>query len=190
VIDKETMRQHYRAFRNSLPADARTAAAEAVSANLISQPAFKQSRKIACYLPFKGELDTALIIQEVWRRNGECFLPVLSAGALKFLTYIKGDELRENHYGIQEPVGTPEITPEMLDMVLLPLLAFDSRGTRLGTGGGFYDKTFRFLLDKPERRPMLVGLGFSGQEAEQLPIEEWDIKLDAVVTEKGWTQFD
>lgn len=170
--------------------ETRQTAANAAASILKSQPAFKQSRKVACYLPFKGEFDTLPIIQHIWRRNGECYLPVLASGALKFFSYIKGDELRENHYGILEPAGTNEMTPEMLDMVLLPLLAFDSNGCRLGTGGGFYDKTFNFILDKPERRPLLVGVGFAAQEAQSLPSEPWDIKLDAVVTEADWRVID
>lgn len=128
------------------------------------------------------------MIQQVWRRNGECYLPVLASGALRFLSYAKGNELRENQYGILEPFDTVELEPEMLDMVLLPLIAFDRKGSRLGTGGGFYDKTFSFVQDKPERRPLLVGVGFAMQEAESLPVEPWDVKLDAVVTEEGWVE--
>ena len=173
-----------------MPPEVREAAAEAAALTLLSQHVFKISRKIACYLPFNSEFDTVPIIQAVWQSHKECFLPVLSSSSLKFISCSKGDKLSENRFGILEPVDNTEETPaEMLDLVILPMLAFDKAGYRLGTGGGFYDKTFAFLLEKPERRPLMVGLGFACQLAESLPVDEWDIKLDAALTEDGLQDF-
>lgn len=186
LIDKENLRKHYRAWRSKLSAAEIDAAAQAAVATLTSQPAFVQNRKIACYLPYKNEFDCKPIIQAIWAHEKECFLPVLSGGALKFMSYQPLTRLQKNHYGIFEPVESNVISTEMLDLVLLPLTAFDSHGLRLGTGGGFYDKTFAFLNEQPEHRPLMVGLAYAGQQAERIPSDPWDIKLDAVLTEKSW----
>ena len=80
---------------------------------------------------------------------------------------------------------TAPIDAQRLDVVLLPLLAFDARGNRLGTGGGFYDTTFSFLRDRKEgAKPLLVGIGYAFQQAESLSAENWDVALDYVATDR------
>lgn len=100
---------------------------------------------------------------------------------LQFAIYQKGDRLQLNKYGIQEPVPTAKrIDIHQLDIVIMPLVAFDQAGRRLGAGGGYYDRTFA------ERRGLcLLGLGYAVQEADSLPQEPWDVLMTGVVTEKG-----
>src|SRR5687767_13746260 len=93
--------------------------------------------------------------------------------------------MRRNRFGIPEPTGR-RCAPQQLDLVLLPLVAFDRRGARLGMGGGFYDRTFAFLRVAGRRKPRLVGLAHHFQEVAQLPREPWDVPLAAIVTERGW----
>ena len=76
-----------------------------------------------------------------------------------------------------------------LDIVLLPLLAFDDRGNRLGMGGGYYDRLFASRLHRKTKQPLRVGLAFDCQQAERLPMQAWDVPLHAVVTESGWRFF-
>ena len=92
--------------------------------------------------------------------------------------------MRANHMGISEPVGGAAVDLEKLDLVLMPLVAWDRQGRRLGMGGGYYDRAFKRVLglDRPER----VGVAWSLQEADELPQESWDVSLHAVVTEKEW----
>jgi 5-formyltetrahydrofolate cyclo-ligase len=82
-------------------------------------------------------------------------------------------------------VAPPEwFAPFQLDLVLVPLLAFDAKGTRLGYGGGFYDRTLHALGTK-----RAIGIAFAGQEMDELPCHAHDHPLDAVVTEKGVCHF-
>lgn len=164
----------------------RRQAARDAAALFIQQDIFKRSEHIACYFCFGDEFDAMPIMEAVWQAKKHCYLPVLTdEKELYFVEYMKGDALLPNRYSIQEPVNQAcEFPAENLDIVIVPLLAFDRDGQRLGTGGGYYDRTFHFLQDEPLHRPMMVGLGYEAQQEESLPREKWDVRLDAVLTEK------
>ncbi len=107
------------------------------------------------------------------------------AKSLNFARYDEGDELQPNQHLVPEPVSTQHIIhPEKLDLVLLPVLAFDAMGDRLGTGGGYYDRTFAFMFAKPLKSPFLLGLGFAAQSCNDIHPEPWDVKLHGMLTEK------
>jgi 5-formyltetrahydrofolate cyclo-ligase len=99
---------------------------------------------------------------------------------------IPKNTVHANRYGIPEP-ELPEaalIEPDAMDVVLVPLLAFDRHGMRLGTGGGYYDRSFAFLQQRERpTRPLLIGIGYAFQEVEMLVAEAWDVRLDFVATE-------
>jgi 5-formyltetrahydrofolate cyclo-ligase len=108
---------------------------------------------------------------------------------MAFYRYLPQTSLTQNRYGIVEPApGSRYVNPRALALMLIPLVAFDSQGTRLGMGGGFYD---RFLgAISPGLRPRLVGIAHEVQRsATALPVDSWDIPLNAVVTEAGWQKF-
>lgn len=103
---------------------------------------------------------------------------------LSFVRYQYGDGLRLNQFSILEPVKRNEIlVPAKLELVLTPLTAFDVEGHRIGTGGGFYDRTFNFLLEDKTAKPIMLGLAFAVQQAESIPADPWDFLLDGVITE-------
>jgi 5-formyltetrahydrofolate cyclo-ligase len=106
---------------------------------------------------------------------------------LVFVGWRPGGELRRNRFGIGEPRG-PRLPWRRLDLVLLPLVAFDAGGGRLGMGGGFYDRTFAALRARRGQwqRPALVGLAHGFQRVAALPREAWDVPLAAVATERRW----
>lgn len=139
------------------------------------------------------EFDSSPLIEAIWQAKKHCYLPILSATdekRLHFSRYRYGDPLHPNPYSILEPVHlVGEIAPDRLDLVIVPLIAFDRHGHRLGTGGGYYDKTFSFLVAHPSPQPHMIGLGFAVQEAEALPHDPWDILLQAVVTEEEVITF-
>ena len=152
---------------------------------------FASSKTIACYLPFQSEFNSEPLIEVIWQKNKICYLPILTEKkSLYFVRYDQGDPLILNRYAIREPQNTAKIIPaEKLDLVMMPLLAFDLAGHRLGIGGGYYDKTFSFLHDHPTKKPLLIGLAYAAQQAEQLPADPWDIHLNGVVTEEGFVRF-
>ena len=111
----------------------------------------------------------------------------------RFAPYRAGAPLRRNRsrYPRTRVALTECLQAEELDLVLVPLVAFDSTGTRLGMGGGFYDRSFAFPRGANEmgRRPHPLGLGYEFQAVAELVRQPWDVPLDAVVTERALYQF-
>ncbi len=192
---KQALRHQLRYLRRQVPVTNRACAAQAASKLFINTEQFRQSQKIACYLSTAEEFDCQPIIQHIHAAGKKCYLPVLSStkneNSLVFIKYSAGDALQPNHYGLMEPVNREEsCEPSALDLVLLPLVGFDQAGYRLGMGGGFYDRTFHFKKDQAVSGCQLVGLAYALQKVDALPHASWDVKLDAVLTEKEWINFE
>ena len=173
--------------RNELDAKQRIAAAAGVLHSLENLPEFMTDAKVAGYWAVRGELPLNLAVASLMRREQKYFLPVLGpARQLRFAEYREGVSLQGNRFGIPEPdvpSGTLQKAGDM-DVILLPLLAFDRKGHRLGTGGGWYDSSLAFLGNEPRpERPLLVGIGYEFQEVESVPIQPWDVDLDYVATD-------
>ena len=191
------LRQRLRVQRSGLSTATRQQAALAVAEVLRQWPAFGAAARIAAYWACGGELDPVPALDDVVAAGRAIYLPVLAedgSGALHFAPYQAGMPLRRNRFGIPEPDVQPAelLAPAQLDLVLTPLLAFDRTGTRLGMGGGFYDRSFAFLRDPRYRgpRPCLLGVGYAFQQVENLARQPWDVPLSAVVTEQGLTVFN
>jgi 5-formyltetrahydrofolate cyclo-ligase len=115
------------------------------------------------------------------------FLPVLTGRQLIFAPLNKHTQLRRNRYQILEPVYTRNkcIRPRDLDVVIVPLVAFDQSGNRIGMGGGFYDRTFAFMKHRATlKRPLLVGVAYDFQRVSGLQTQTWDVPMHVVITEK------
>lgn len=186
-MTKFALRKEFRDIRSKIPAAYRQQAAQTAAKVFASESILKQSEHIACYLPFKDEFDSSLVIESIWNAKKRCYLPVLQEDgkSLYFVRYVYGDSLRLNQYSILEPaIVTHVISPEALDLVITPLIAFDLQGHRLGTGGGYYDRSFAFMQENVSKKPIMMGLGYAAQQAEEVPHDPWDINLNAVLTEK------
>jgi 5-formyltetrahydrofolate cyclo-ligase len=139
---------------------------------------------VAGYHPFRDEADPRGLMTALSKIGHDLALPcVVSArSALAFRAWSAGDPLHPNVYGIAEPLASSaEVVP---GVVLVPLLAFDASGHRLGYGGGYYDRTFETLP-----RMLLIGIAYSGQELSAIPREAHDHRLDLIVTENGVRRF-
>ncbi|MCL4721865.1 MAG: 5-formyltetrahydrofolate cyclo-ligase [Gammaproteobacteria bacterium] len=187
--DKAHLRRTIRARRLAVQADQAAAAAAAVARRLWALPLLARSRTLALYLPVRGELDCTPIIIGAWRRRRRVFLPVVGRDSLRFAPFAPHTRLAPNRFGIPEPVArSAGVTRDArhLDVVILPLVAFDERGYRLGYGGGFYDRTLAHLARNAGfARPHVVGVAYEFQRVEALPNEKWDIPLDAIVSESA-----
>jgi 5-formyltetrahydrofolate cyclo-ligase len=183
-LNKDALRKIYQAKRHAIAADARQQAAMAAATLLIAQPYFSQSEHIACYLAYRDEFVTEPLIQAIWQARKICYLPVITPDStLQFVRYDQDDPLLPNRYSILEPQNQQrKIKLTALDIIITPLVAFDRQGHRLGTGGGYYDKTLAGLRAK-SKKPLLLGLGHAVQEAKEIPVEPWDVMLDGVITE-------
>ncbi len=148
---------------------------------------YHQAEHVALYYAIKNEVQTHLLIEKLWERNITVYLPVIRIEQqdLIFLPYMKETLLFKNQFNIPEPRNKNETykskTTKDLDIIFVPLVAFDSHNERLGMGGGYYDRT---LARYRELKTMLVGLAYSWQYVESLPTESWDIPLNYVITEE------
>lgn len=186
---KSEIRTHYLRIRHEIPEHYRQQAAASAAVLLAEHPIFKQSQHIACYWSHNNEFETIPLIHTIWREGKKCYLPVLGEGkTLLFVRYEEGDELEANQFGILEPYHfSRKIPPEKLDMVIMPLVAYDSQGRRLGMGGGYYDRSFAFA--HAHHHIHFVGLAYTAQHADELPADPWDINLNSIITEKGIRSF-
>lgn len=133
------------------------------------------------------EVDLRELLGSALRHGKRCYLPVMrSARRMAFVRYRATTELHMNDYGICEPryPGRDALAPALLDLVCVPLLGFDRSGTRLGAGGGYYDRAFSFKLDKPAAKPRLLGVAYANQELRAIAREPWDVPLGAIATER------
>jgi 5-formyltetrahydrofolate cyclo-ligase len=183
---KKDLRSQLRQRRRSLSATEQQVAAENFSKTMKAFLGVRKPRRIAVYLANDGELDPALFTQHCQRWKTEVYLPVLHPykATMWFARYDSPDNLVDNRFGIPEPLKSPAVRPWMLDYVLFPLVGFDAQGGRLGMGGGFYDRTFAQANRWP-KRPKLIGVAHDCQKVATLPLEPWDITLEAVVTDQG-----
>jgi 5-formyltetrahydrofolate cyclo-ligase len=145
-----------------------------------------RASRIGIYMAAFGEVSCQPFIATAWLRGKRIFAPVLRKNALLYAPLSNGTKLSRNRYGIPEPVHTRRqlVPPQRLDIVLVPLVAFDSDLNRLGMGGGYYDRSFAFRRrQRRYRKPRLVGLGYSFQHVSHLHAAPWDVPLDRAVTE-------
>lgn len=188
---RRLLRGQLRAMRNALTSAQRHAAGRQCARLLSELPVFRNARRIAAYLPADGELETDPLIERAWAMGKDVYLPVLvphGENRLWFARYDPDTPLVENRFGIPEPARAPHtrVAPLALDLVLTPLVAFDAAGHRLGMGGGFYDRSFAYLLrHRCWLRPRLVGLAYEFQRQARLPHQPWDVPLQAVVTDES-----
>ncbi len=146
----------------------------------------KHAKHIGFYMPFKGEINVHFFIQSTWAKYKSYYLPVLPknhSSALSFARVYHQTALRKNQFDILEPALslTNHRSAMLLDVVLCPLVAFDTLGHRLGMGAGFYDRTFAFKQSL-NRKPWLVGVAYDFQECAYVPHHPRDVSLDAIVT--------
>ncbi len=190
---KIEIRQSIRSKRNSLNTSQRNIAGNLLVEQLQLQQIIAKHQHIACFLSFDGEISTQPIIQQIFKQNKSCYLPKLrpyKPNRLWFIPYTTDSRLIPNRYAIDEVDQLPNhaLAVSQLDLVLLPLVAFDKNGNRLGMGGGFYDATFAHLKNR-QKKPLFIGLAYQSQLVRGLPSDPWDLPLDGVCTEECFYQF-
>ena len=181
--EKRRLRRDMSARRQGVSPDVASSAADRVAAQLFSDVEFEAARCVALYAALAGELPTRACFDAVLRAGKTPLLPRMGAGrCLIFCRVERWEELGPGRYGVLEPPeGSAVIDPAAADLVLVPGLAFDSRGHRLGRGQGCYDATF----PPGTEAPRLFGLGFEWQVLELVPHASHDRGMDAIVTERA-----
>ena len=182
-----TKRCRLRDTRRALTTAQQRVAAENVAERLAQQAFFQYANRVATYWQSDGEVDPKPL-QKRFSDVKQWFLPRLAADnstAMMFAEMCDGTSLVTNRFGIPEPAiasSRSEYAASM-ELILLPLVGFDRCGNRLGMGGGYYD---RMLADVPTVEsggPLLVGLAHACQECRQMSPQNWDIKLNMIITD-------
>ncbi len=194
MSERQTLRRQLRARRRALGRAERTRR-EVMLQRHILRVLRCRSRMIAGYLAFDGEPDIQPALRIAQCRGRRVALPVIAPGrhaTMHFRRWAADSDLLLNRYRIEEPApNSARIARRHLDIVLVPLVAFDATGTRLGMGAGYFDRTFSFLRERTRwRRPRLIGIAFDFQQVDLLDRARWDVPLWAVITEHGLRLFD
>jgi len=182
---KAALRTRARAQRSAIPASMRSAAAAAATSHFFDHIPLAPADVVAAYWPIREEIDCRPLLTRLMDALQPVCLPVVVGDGepLDMRLWEQGAALYPSGFGTLAPAETaPRAEP---DVVLVPLLGFDARGTRLGYGGGYYDRTLA-RLTRPAR---LVGFAFAAQELPTIPRAPHDRPLDALVTEKGVRHF-
>ncbi len=191
----QQLRQQLRRQRTGQPLAQQQALSAQMVQHLRRSSAWRKARHIALYLPVRGEADPRTLRQYALPHQ-RFYLPVLAPcrrGELWFVRWDNHTRFRLNRFRIPEPIANAaqQRAARALDLIITPLVGFDTTGTRMGMGGGFYDRTFAFKrIQRPYRqRPLLVGYAFAFQQVNNLKRQPWDVVLDAAVTESGLQYF-
>jgi 5-formyltetrahydrofolate cyclo-ligase len=194
------VRRQLRDARRALDPSTQLDHAEQVARAVINSGALLRCSVCAAYLahPPEGELDTWPLLSRLWSMGKTVGCPVIDTNTamdnqMELYRLTPSTHLVRNRYDMLEPgtrgtgAGT-YLNPLAVSLLFMPLVGFDSAGTRLGMGAGYYDRYIGRLL--PASRPLLVGLAHDVQRSRSLITRQpWDIPLDAVVTESGWQTF-
>jgi 5-formyltetrahydrofolate cyclo-ligase len=181
---RQLIRNEIRQRRRALTPAQQHDFAQQMASNIAQHPRIQAASHIAAFLSFDGELDTGPLIERLWQLGKQVYLPVLhpfSPGNLLFMHYTPQTPLVSNRFKIPEPaLDVRHVLPvSLLDVVLTPLVAFDSAGQRLGMGGGFYDRT---LQNWQHSGTYPLGIAHDCQRVTALPVEQWDIPLPEIIT--------
>jgi 5-formyltetrahydrofolate cyclo-ligase len=182
---KAALRTKARQSRAAIYDSIRPDAARAAAAHFFVGVRLKPTDIVAGYWRIKDEMDCQPILVGLMDTNQPVCLPVVLGDELplELRLWEPGTPLYEAGFGTLAPSElAPQVEP---DVILMPLLGFDAQGTRLGYGGGYYDRT----LAKLTKKPRLIGLAFADQELDAIPREAHDVPLDAIVTENGVRSF-
>lgn len=182
----EAIRQQMRQRRAKVSEADLGVAAQNLCARIVELPAYQQAQRIAAYFAVNGEISLHSVIDIALAQDKEIYLPNLDQKALRFSPYFHEQKMRMNRYRLPEPDVSDDamLAPDALDLVLLPLVAFDAQRNRVGMGGGYYDRSFAFRQNPDITSPVLIGVAHELQKVECLVPESWDVRLDLIVTDQ------
>lgn len=183
-LTKSALRRELKARRAEIPIDEAASAAFRIGAQL--QESLTAYRSVAGFSATQNEVDLTHFYNELLARDVSLYFPRVTApGEMEFARVTSLDELQAGAFGIPEPIGTASPLRDV-EAFLVPGLGFDRQGTRLGFGGGYYDRALGQRLEAGGLVPLFVGIGYSCQLLETvLPVEPWDVRLHLLVTEDG-----
>ena len=180
ALGKDSVRKDMLNRRNSLSESEMDLKNSVISENVLSLPEVRAVLKIGVYMSIQGEVSARELISGLILAEKEVFVPFMQGGEIKFTKFISFTEVVRGDYNVPEPARKAGIDGSSIGLFILPGVAFDKKGYRLGRGRGFYDRFFREnnLLGKKR-----VGVCFDFQLVESIPHERHDVRVDIIVTE-------
>lgn len=181
IRDKKSLRLHFKELRNRITEESWKEKSELISANFLSSSIYKSFTKICFYYPINREVDLRSALYRALDEK-EVYLPRVDPvnKKLTFHRIFDLNDLTPGPFNIPEPSkDRPEIDVRLLEVILVPGIAFDLRKGRLGYGGGFYDRVLSGY------RGLKVGVAFTFQIIDELPLDDHDIRMDFIITEEG-----
>ena len=188
----DNLREHLKLKRKHLSRKVSDGMSHSICQRIIRSQWIHEYSNIGIYHPVNGEVNTFELINFMWSIDQQVFLPIIDKKNLLFGRVNADSKLKKNRFGIPEPSITKSIqmSANLLDMIFVPLVAFDLNGFRIGMGSGYYDRTFeKRLSNKDAKDPVLIGLAYEFQKQECLNHQPWDVPLDMVVTELNTYKF-
>lgn len=184
-MNKKSIAKSILQKRNFLKKSVVEAFSKQILSNFVKFQHISKNQLVAGYYPINNEVDDILILNYLRTKGISVLLPSISdSKILSFKKYT--DELIYGKFNIKEPNSKKIFLP---DIILAPLVAFDNTGNRIGYGGGYYDATLNYYKSI-EYKVLYIGIAYSFQEVEKINVSSFDVKLDAIVTEKEYKYFD
>ena len=184
---KHPLRKEIRRRRRNLNVASRQKLDKSINHSLLEIIKSSKISSVAAFWPFDGEPDLGPSLSKLHQLGVTICLPVIidtSHGvALRFQTWSPAGAMVNNQFGIPEPIQGKVIAAAKLDLILMPLVAWDEKGHRLGMGAGYYDRGLEFLTDK--NPPLRAGVAYELQKVDEIPADSWDVRLHEVITENG-----
>lgn len=188
MINKTKLREKYLAKRSSLTAGQVKSASAKIAAKFLVLVDRVAAERIMLYYSFRNEVITHDIIDKLLAKNKEVFLPYTVVGKKEIqinrINDIK-DDLIEGVYGVMEPRKKENQSIKDLDIVVVPGMVFTKKGYRLGYGGGYYDR----FLSRLSKKTCTIGFVFDSLLLNELPLEEHDLPVEMIITEKNIIDF-
>lgn len=187
LVIKQTIRRNCQTTRAALTRQEQCLASQRVCEQIQALTLYQNAQHVVFYHAVRGEINLRALWEHALAAGKACYLPTVHANhTLSFLPFTLNTPWKINPYGIPEPDVHPTcaIPVDKLELIILPLVAFDAHGTRLGYGGGFYDRTFANMPNA-----CLLGAAYAFQQQPLIPTEPWDAPLSGVVTELGVQWF-
>lgn len=180
MTGKETLRKEVAQKKKQYTADDLEQRSETIRRIIESLPLFVQAQNVLLYHSMAGEVQTRSMLSH-WQLSKQCYLPQVEGDCLNIRKYEGENSLKKGVMGIWEPVGTLCTNLSEIDLIIVPGIAFDREGNRLGRGKGYYDRLLANL------QAPTVGVCFHFQLVDKIPVEYFDIKMQYVITEEYGT---
>lgn len=181
--NKKDIRKHILERRDKIELGTRSEWDESIFSKLITSEFYKNSKVLFSFVSFGSEVDTHQIINQALKDSKTICVPRIESKekGMEIFKINSLDELKTGYFGILEPMKScPAIDPESIDLILMPGVAFDKQGGRVGYGRGFYDNFLRKMNKKVDK----IALSYDFQLLDKVPMDEFDVRIDGIITEK------